>query len=287
MRRLRRLLPSGLLPSAPGFHRVSPSRLHGRGLRALTAGGDSHPASETYYVPGSKGSTGGDFHRYLGSLPAPGSRPLPVGGAGLVQAIAWCRLPASSRTIPPSGGPCPHPRAVPVSGPLPATPWAAWLSHARILSRAWTTERTAPPPPERSRPRWTCRKLPAKLSEARVGESPGQSPILQEASHVEALDHDRAVGLDQLRVTWWRSASRRMAPVVNRQDSAPPPFRFRLGNPIRGPERRPCLASCQFLSARASPSRNTFDNDASFHRHCAAAPESASAQNPSVRRSRA
>lgn len=57
------------------------------------------------------------------------------------------------------------------------------------------------------------------------------------------------------RVTWWRSASTRMAPVVNRQDSAPLPFRLRLGKRIRGPARCPCLLSCQFLRARASASR--------------------------------
>src|SRR6266508_5814914 len=43
------------------------------------------------------------------------------------------------------------------------------------------------------------------------------------------------------RVTWWRSGSTRMVPVVNRQASRARPFLLNLGNPARPPWRRPAL----------------------------------------------
>ena len=59
------------------------------------------------------------------------------------------------------------------------------------------------------------------------------------------------------RVTWWRSASTRIAPVENRHADRPWPLRLRRGNPTRTPARRPCLESAQLrspLATRPGPS---------------------------------
>jgi hypothetical protein len=56
------------------------------------------------------------------------------------------------------------------------------------------------------------------------------------------------------RVRWWRSASTRIAPVVNRTERIERCLHLNRGNPILAPARPPARDELQFPSARASPS---------------------------------
>jgi hypothetical protein len=55
-------------------------------------------------------------------------------------------------------------------------------------------------------------------------------------------------------VTWWQSASTRMAPVVNRTDRREWCRVFMRGKPTAAPARSPHRDADQFSRARASPS---------------------------------